>query len=382
MEGQMDVTAGQPKGAARIALYIDPPSHHFLQDRLFDLSAAAHTGDNVNTPFVLVRDHFTRLGIPVHTADLMPAEPDDVRKIYVSVGRVADYARLAQRSDVTLSAFFAFECPIVEPSLYAALPAVQRYVRRIMCFSDAASLAPFTGKSIRVERFVWPQSLDGVNDSAWSRTDRGFLTMINANKLPRLYRAELYTARLKAVEYFHRFGEIDLYGKAWDRAPMRVGKSWVPWTFRFMYDALWEAKQRRWPDPVYAAVAAASKGTVASKAETLGRYTFAICFENMILPGWITEKIFDCLAAGCVPVYWGAPEVTDRIPVESFVDMRQFEGFADLRRFLHDLKPAQIARYRDAGRAFLESPAYDPFRPQGFLEHFRRFIRDDAGVEA
>ena len=378
----MDVTTRQRKSAAPIALYIDPPSHHFLQDRLFDPSTNPLGGDNILAPFLLVREHFTRRGIPVHTADLIPAEPDDdVQKIYVSVGRRADYARLAGRPDVTLSAFFAFECPIVEPSLYEALPAVQRYVRRIMCFSDAASLVPFTGTSIPVERFVWPQCLDGIHETAWVRTDRGFLTMINANKLPRLYRAELYTARLKAVEYFHRFGEIDLYGKAWDRAPMRVGKSWVPWTFRRIYDALWEAKQRRLPNPVYAAVSAASKGTVASKAETLSRYTFAICFENMILPGWITEKIFDCFAAGCVPVYWGAPEVTDKIPAESFIDMRQFEGFADLRRFLHNLTPARIARHRDAARSFLESPGFDPFRPQGFLDHFRRFIREDAGVE-
>lgn len=366
---------------ARIALYLDPPTHHFLRDRLFDSATNPLSGDSILAPFLLIRDHFAGLGIPVHTADLMPDEPDDVRKIYVSLGRIADYSRLSRRPDLVLSAFFAFECPIVEPSLYAALPRIQRHVRRMMCFSDADSLAQFTGTPVRAERFIWPQCLDGIHAAAWSRTNRGFLTMINANKLPRLYRAELYTARLKAVEYFHRFGEIDLYGKAWDRAPMRVGKTWVPYTVRRIGEALWRARQRRWPDPLYTAVAAASRGTVVSKADTLARYTFALCFENMVLPGWITEKIFDCFAAGCVPIYWGAPEVAERIPPESFIDQRQFDGFADLRRFLHALTPAQIARYRDAGRAFLESPAYDPFRPQGFLQHFRRFVREDAGVD-
>ncbi len=377
----MDVTPGQVKPAPKLAIYIDPPTSHFFQDRLFNPATSALGGDNILAPFLLVKDYFDRLGIPVHTADLIPTEPDDTTKVYVSVGNIADYVRLARRPDVILSAYFAFECPIVEPRIYEALPAIQHHVKRIMCFSDATSLAPFTGTLIRPERFVWPQCLDGVNETAWSRTDRGFLTMINANKLPRLYRAELYTMRLKAVEYFHRFGEIDLYGKSWDRAPMRVGKSWVPWTFRFWYDALWEAKQRRWPNPVYAAVAAASKGTVVSKAETLSRYKFAICFENMILPGWITEKVFDCFAAGCVPVYWGAPEITDVIPAECFIDMRQFEGFHDLRDFLHGMTPTQVTRHRDAARAFLESPAYDRFRPQGFLDHFRRFVREDAGIE-
>jgi alpha(1,3/1,4) fucosyltransferase len=381
MESSMGLTPEAPSIRPPFALYIDPPTHHFLQDRLFDSATNPTSGDNAQAPFVLVRDYFTRRGIPVHTADLMPAEPDDVRKMYVSMGRLPNYARLARRPDVTLSAFFAFECPIVEPSLYAALPTVQQHVRRVMCFSDVASLAPFTGAPIRAERFTWPQCLDGIHEAAWAQADRGFLTMINANKLPRVYHAELYTARLKAVEYFHRFGEIDVYGKAWDRAPMRVGKTWVPATFRRIHDVMWLARQRRWPDPVYAAVAAASRGTVTSKAATLGRYTFAICFENMVLPGWITEKIFDCFAAGCVPVYWGAPEVTDRIPAGSFIDMRQFEGFDDLRQFLHGLTPPQVAGYRDAARAFLESPAFDPFRPEEFLQHFRRFARDDLGVE-
>ncbi len=377
----MEVTPDQT-AIAPVAVYIDPPSHHFLRDGLFDQSTIRLTGDNVNAPFVAVRDHFARHGIPVHTADLMPDQADGIRKVYVSVGRMADYGRLARRTDVALSAFFAFECPIVEPKLFAALPDVQRHVKRIMCFSDDRSLAPFTGGGVRSERFVWPMGLEGVHEPAWSNEDRGgFLTMINANKLPRLYVQELYTARLKAVAYFHRFGEIDLYGKAWNRAPMRVGKTWVPWTFRKYADRFWEARQRRWPDPIYAAVASAWKGTVVSKAETLGRYRFAICFENMILPGWITEKIFDCFAAGCVPVYWGAPEVAEKIPPESFIDMRQFEGFDDLRAFLKALAPARVASYRNAARQFMESPAYDPFRSQAFVDHFRRFVREDAGVE-
>lgn len=377
----MDLTPKAEVSRGKVALYLDPQTDHFLDDRLFDQSANRLTGDNVNAPFCLVRDHFESRGIAVHTVDRMPDEQDGTTKVYVSVGRTSDYERLSRRPDVRLSAFFAFECPIVEPSLYSVLPTVQRHVKRIMCFSDDASLAQFTGGGVRSERFAWPQGLEGVNEPAWSRTDRGFLTMINANKLPRLYVKELYTWRLRAVEYFHRFGEIDLYGKAWNRAPMRVGRTWVPWTFRIAGERLWELKQRVLPDPVYAAVAAAWKGTVASKSETLGRYRFAICFENMILPGWITEKIFDCFAAGCVPVYWGAPEVAERIPAEAFIDMRQFEGFDDLRQFLKALGPAQIDRYRGAARDFMNSPAYDPFRARAFVDHFRRFVREDAGVE-
>jgi hypothetical protein len=81
-------------------------------------------------------------------------------------------------------------------------------------------------------------------------------------------------------------------------------------------------------------------------------------------------------------VYWGAPEVADLIPAESFIDMRQFDDFGDLRRFLHGLTQRQVTGYRDAARGFLESAAYDPFRSQAFVEHFRRFLREDLGVNS
>ena len=49
--------------------------------------------------------------------------------------------------------------------------------------------------------------------------------------------------------------------------------------------------------------------------------SFAICYENARdIPGYITEKIFDCFFAGCVPIYWGgAPNVTDHIPANTFI---------------------------------------------------------------
>ena len=144
----MDVTTGRRKRAAPIALYIDPPTHHFLQDRLFDPATAPQHGDNILAPYIAIREKLGRLGIPVHTADLMPSSGNGTRFIYVSVGRIPDLAKLAARKEVTLSAFFAMECPIVEPTLYRDLPKVQRYVRRIFTFCDADQLVPFTRRPV------------------------------------------------------------------------------------------------------------------------------------------------------------------------------------------------------------------------------------------
>lgn len=60
-------------------------------------------------------------------------------------------------------------------------------------------------------------------------------------------------------------------------------------------------------------------------------YKFAICYENIKNQnGYITEKIFDCFFAGCVPIYWGAKNVTKHIPKECFIDMRDFSSFEEV----------------------------------------------------
>jgi hypothetical protein len=47
-------------------------------------------------------------------------------------------------------------------------------------------------------------------------------------------------------------------------------------------------------------------GPVDNKVLTLSKYKFAIVFENQVLPGWTSEKYWDCIQAGTVPIYRGS----------------------------------------------------------------------------
>ncbi|OGX81660.1 hypothetical protein BEN47_19015 [Hymenobacter lapidarius] len=51
-----------------------------------------------------------------------------------------------------------------------------------------------------------------------------------------------------------------------------------------------------------------------AKLRTIGQYRFAVCYENSRLPGYVSEKVFDCLFASCVPVYLGEPDLSRFIP--------------------------------------------------------------------
>jgi hypothetical protein len=74
---------------------------------------------------------------------------------------------------------------------------------------------------------------------------------------------------------------------------------------------------------------------VTTKLETIARYKFTLAFENSISQDYVTEKFFDPLTAGSVPVYRGAPNIDDFAPGERcFINAADFHGPRDLAEYL------------------------------------------------
>jgi GR25 family glycosyltransferase involved in LPS biosynthesis/glycosyltransferase involved in cell wall biosynthesis len=57
------------------------------------------------------------------------------------------------------------------------------------------------------------------------------------------------------------------------------------------------------------------------KHEFLKDYKFCLCYENESSDGYVTEKLLHAKAAGCIPIYWGAPDVSRDFAAEGFIDM-------------------------------------------------------------
>jgi len=66
-------------------------------------------------------------------------------------------------------------------------------------------------------------------------------------------------------------------------------------------------------------------------------YKFVIAFEDAHDTDYVTEKFFEPLIAGSVPVYLGAPNINDFAPGDHcFVDVRQFESPRRLAHFINN----------------------------------------------
>lgn len=237
---------------------------------------------------------------------------------------------------------------------------------------------PFTGDRVCCESFGLPVPFVAVHLERWQRMDRKFLVMINANRLPRLAPGELYSERLRAVVFFAAVGEIDLYGRGWAGAPLRVRRAAIPYTVQRLDRRLRSLWHERRPDPLLTAARRVYRGPVPVKRDVLGGYRFTLCLENTILPGYITEKLFHCFHAGTVPVYRGAPDIRRHVPAPALIDAREFPDYAELRTFLHGLDARANDRYRECAREFLASPAFHPFSTAAWVERLARIVAKDA----
>ena len=71
-------------------------------------------------------------------------------------------------------------------------------------------------------------------------------------------------------------------------------------------------------------------------------------------------KIFHAINAGCIPVYYGAPNIIQIIPKQCFINMRDFESWRKLFDYLTDFTIQEYQEFLDIERNF-KSKEYKKF---------------------
>lgn len=75
-----------------------------------------------------------------------------------------------------------------------------------------------------------------------------------------------------------------------------------------------------------------------TKLHILSRYLFYFAFENSNCVDYVSEKLFDGLIAGTVPVYLGAPNVDEYLPADNcIINASDFSSGEELARHLISL---------------------------------------------
>jgi len=208
-------------------------------------------------------------------------------------------------------------------------------------------------------KFRLPKTSVGINTRAKKFEDKKFLVLINKNILPffpfkllRPFDKELYSQRIKAIEFFQKQipDKFFLYGRGWNKAKKYNLREFLLGFKKYS---------------VY-------KGEIDDKIELLSGFKYSLCFENITnVKGFITEKIFDCFKARCVPIYWGASDIEKHIPKNCFIDFRDFLTYEKLLRFLDSIGERKYNSYIENIERLLENKKFiEPWFEDGYCRFF------------
>jgi hypothetical protein len=94
------------------------------------------------------------------------------------------------------------------------------------------------------------------------------------------------------------------------------------------------------------------------KWEGLAPYRYSVAIENSRHDHYWTEKIADCFLAGTVPIYWGAPNVSDYFPADAMIIIDTLDPAEAARIIKTEATPEAYQRrlpaLREAKRLILE----------------------------
>lgn len=174
-------------------------------------------------------------------------------------------------------------------------------------------------------------------------SQRKLLTAITADKSSD-YPTQLYSERRQVYSFFENNypNDFDFYG------------------------IRWKADEH----PAY-------KGTVFDKTEIYHKYKFAICLENTKgTTDYVTEKIFDCMCAGIVPVYGGASNILDYVPADCFIDYFSFDNYQDMADYLINMPEQRYNEYLANITSWLNNTDKYRYSLDAYVEHIINAIKN------
>lgn len=290
-------------------------------DQLFN-STSVINRDNTLDVWETFRSSLNDKGYEVHTIDVYNSIQDVDFYVFFTFNSYW-YKKIKSANLTHKTMYIAFEPEVVDP-LHgkSGLKLLSKYFKYILTWDDNYVDNKVCFKMMYP--FVFNISMSDI-----SFDKKKLMVNISANKSSSNSK-ELYSARKKVIEFYDGEEEFELYGPGWEKE----GYS-------------------------------SYKGLAKSKTEIYHRFKFALCLENMYgEPGYVTEKILDCIQAGVVPVYYGASDISKYIPEGCYVHFNDFGTIEMLDAFLRGIDELRYNQYLDCIKAFLQSENTELFSPE------------------
>ena len=298
-----------------------------LEDVLFDQSFGR---DNVLEPYSILKKTLEEQGHRVHTLDLFFANFWDVDVLIVF------------KIDFTLG---------------MVIKVLRRFpeVKLIFIQTEEELISPFSSSEILTNEYYFDKTLSWRTDllikhnvihqfypnpSVKEKTELGLrssqIVLIGANK--KAGKGELYGFRWELFKELNATVEhCALAGPGWD--VQELGEVRIDYL-----------------------------GVIEKKHDVLKKFNFGLVVENSAEYGGISEKIIDCLKAGTIPIYYGAPDIKEFIPEGCFIHVRDYENLSTLSLYIKGLSEFEVIGFQKEINKFLQSEAFEKFTSNHFVD--------------
>ncbi len=317
---------------------IIPPNSNLMNNRIFDLDSDR---DNIFSNMVQLKKYFSNNDTEVHTIDKFAYNEIDFIYFQNLLFALNYLLKVVKHNPKVIIIYHAAESPLIlslnnKPFLDSIL------FDYIITWND---------KLIDNDRYIENRSFANYERMIKPEkfVQKKLLCAIYSNKQSKRA-GELYSLRKELIRYFANKKMIDLYGYGWSKEDDE--------NIRMAY-----------------------LGTTKSKVETFNNYKFAISFENSLNDlGGISEKIFDIFFAGCIPIYFGSPNVHNYVPSNCFIDFRDFDRLTELEEYLCNMKENKYKEYINNIDSFLRSERFRKFSHVAFIESINLILRNKIDV--
>lgn len=354
-----------------VALCTDAPD--FAQNRVLDRRVAACYPGALWMPELA--DRFATLRMQTVTGDValerIASGLLDAKNVWVIQEDQSNIAATLIQMGAQAKVLLCAESPLFAGDFYCQLPELSHTFDNCILFRGALS-----GVTPRVGTHTfWFPSFDASQltvPMAWS--ERKYLVMVAGNKYWRIRRSfgraiaakvrdivcrkqqrfskkyahmQLHDQRLATLAYFGERKQLDLFGAHWNDL---------------------RNLPHRWEKELEPILKMIIPKICHNKLEVIAGYKFVVCFENMEFPGYVTEKIIDCLVAGAIPIYCGAPDIAEFVPEDCYINARKFSSLEQLSMHIGAVTADQGQAMIERGQLFLRTEGARMFSYAAFAE--------------
>jgi len=328
----------------------------YFQNKIFDQK----TRDEWNPIFIYLKKLLNQKNIEINTIDI-PTKTLPDWYIYIDIPYFWEPAYLPYWKELfshtRKNILFSNETPMVIP--YNHMKIFHFFFDKVFTWDDDLV------DNRKYFKVNLPKNNPQMSKSIKRFKDKKFLILINSNKSALLpfkiispLGKELYSERIKAIDFFEKKipDRFFLYGRGWNKAKKYNLK-----------EAIFGYKKY-----------STYKGEVETngKINLLSNFKYCICFENITnVKSYITEKLFDCFKAGCVPIYWGASNITNYIPKDCFIDFREFRNYDNLLKYLDSIDENKYNSFTNNIRSLMSNKN---FIETWFEEGFGKLVLKDV----